>query len=159
MREIKFRAWVKSENRMITDKQEFVPLIVTNKGVMKLQYQFEEDYYEILPNEWFEIMQYTGLKDRNDKEIYEGDILLRELYSSRDNSLFLKACFLVEFGEEGGFDMIKQYEQRNYKKWKKEYEKDKKYKQPLGSNFGVKLSEVEVIGNIYENPELLEVIE
>jgi hypothetical protein len=62
MREIKFRAWVKSEKRMITDYQEFIPLIVTNKGVMKLRPEYEADLYGILPNDWFELMQYTGLK-------------------------------------------------------------------------------------------------
>lgn len=38
---------------------------------MKLQPQFKESYYKILPSDWFEIMQYTGLKDKNGKRNYE----------------------------------------------------------------------------------------
>lgn len=52
MREIKFRAWDKSANRMFYD----YPL------------------RSIKPSNKIPLMQYTGLKDKNGKEIYEGDI-------------------------------------------------------------------------------------
>lgn len=74
--------------------------------------------------------QYTGLKDRNNKEIYEGDII-RE--SDGDGGyIYAKVVYYKDgfMGKEKGFEP--------------EY--------PI-SDFQ---NEVEVVGNIYENPELLE---
>ena len=67
-REIKFRAWDKINNKMYP----ISGISFTNKDVW-LQISDEQimgaNFNEI------EIMQYTSLKDKNDKEIYEGDIL------------------------------------------------------------------------------------
>lgn len=61
MREIKFRAWHKKLKQVLTDKDwhHYGPVLVGGK--------IESDDHEI--------MQYTGLKDKLGKEIYEGDIL------------------------------------------------------------------------------------
>ena len=76
------------------------------------------------------LMQYTGLKDKNGKEIYEGDII-RE--SDGDGGyIYAKVVYYKDgfMGKEKGFEP--EYPISDFK------------------------NETEVIGNIYENPELLE---
>ena len=60
MREIKFRAWDKSANKF--------------RGVKGVKDCFSLRSDGMVNNNYI-IMQYTGLKDKNDKEIYEGDIV------------------------------------------------------------------------------------
>jgi uncharacterized phage protein (TIGR01671 family) len=69
MRELKFRVWDKLEKRMITPDQGYQgQYVLTLDGKFhNLQNGSGGDDYIVLP--------YTGLKDKNGKEIYEGDIL------------------------------------------------------------------------------------
>jgi uncharacterized phage protein (TIGR01671 family) len=83
-----------------------------------------------------ELMQYTGLKDKNGKEIYEGDILQNPIEVESGAKSFLR--FEVFFSEGSLSFRIRDLHTRA------------KY-----SNRVVPLSTLEVIGNIYENPELL----
>ena len=126
MRTIKFRAWIKDYaliaevNYLNIDYKEIVVMIDGN------DYEFNCGEYEL--------MQYTGLKDKNGKEIYEGDIITFPK-SSNTNPLFE-----VYFNTELGFWGVK---------------KVKGY-------WGIRLSELyewgywKVIGNIYEDKHLLE---
>lgn len=125
MRYNKFRAWDKQDRRMITHEQDFIPLKVTNLGVLRLNPNIEKDNWEFMNRDRFYLMQYTGLKDRNGKDIYEGDIL------SRKN---LK--YIVKWSSNHMFALTVD-------------------NMEVGMLCEVTTEEFEIVGNIYENPELL----
>lgn len=127
MREIKFRAWDKKEKRWFSPTIDSSGVAITEEkheegcpscgGTIRGTHTIE------YPND-YELLQYTGLKDKNGKEIWEGDILLRSHYKYR-----------VEF-DGGAFGVyMKHYGWKNLRDFKVE----------IG----------EIVGNIYENPELL----
>ena len=117
MREIKFRAWDKKNKVMfIVELLRIFKDAVVNHGRKYSVYQ--KGYvckYET------ELMQFTGLKDKNGKEIFEGDICKRPHYESRGEFNFV----------------VKMNDPRNFTK------------------FLHNLKLVEVIGNIYKNPEMI----
>jgi uncharacterized phage protein (TIGR01671 family) len=124
MREIKFRAWDKKFKYF----EYYQPLIF--EWLMKHKNCLSE-------TKDFVIMQYTGLRDKNGKEIYCSDIV--KYYDSTTMWLTSKvidtgACFAVVTDE----NPIPLYEFTN------DYIYD-----------GWKIQELEVIGNIWENGELL----
>ena len=130
MREIKFRAWDKKHNKMSDgfDMWDFAYTTDSENG--NWQYGFQEDYGKgnmIL-------MQFTGLKDKNGKEIYEGDIV-----KPARNAM------------EGEIGEVWWQDASGY--WAIDWDGSKnlgKYDYQIGHHL-----ELEVIGNIYENPELL----
>ncbi|WP_243280152.1 YopX family protein, partial [Clostridium tertium] len=89
-----------------------------------------------------EIMQYTGLKDKNGKEIYEGDIVKYKVKGS-DKTY----TTVMKFNEDHGAFLFGIYEGVKMPCGKKT-RMNKYTRKSVGS--------VEVIGNIYENPGLLE---
>jgi uncharacterized phage protein (TIGR01671 family) len=122
MREIKFRAWEKNLKEIIT-----VHNIDFEKKMINTDYAWR------LFNE-IELMQYTGLKDKNGKEIYEGDILKVE---------GSKRKYVVKWNdEEFAFTVNYQYANGVPGDW-------------ILSEFRAVLKTFEVIGNVFENKELL----
>lgn len=131
MREIKFRAWLKKEKIMVLI--EPIEIIHFLK-----KYRFDDGLIDdgcyFLKEEYF-LMQFTGLKDLHGKEIYEGDIL--KIPSGYFGDSFYKESLgIIEYLEDGFYP-------RN------PYDKDGTTWQDF--NWG----RTEIIGNIYENPELI----
>jgi len=128
MREIKFRAWDKRTKKMVykesdySDDMEFDEFY---RAVCTLYCDISEiaECYEFIP------MQYTGLKDKNGKEIYEGDIV--EWLQDEGRPISLQR---VEWFENG-------WSPFGY--WQGHYQNNNK------------TILWEVVGNLYEQPNLL----
>ena len=135
-REIKYRAWLKEEKKMvIVETIDF-----SEKSIQYLEKNEIIDAYLLRTTflEDIELMQYTGIKDKNGKEIYEGDILKYKFPYDRR----LKHVSLVKFIEtEASFGL------------KDIYGNEIPLYRITANNY------FEVIGNIYENPELLNLLE
>lgn len=126
MRELKFRAWDKVNNSWLT-QNFFISSNGDNSSLTN-----------------YILMQYTGLKDKNGKEIYDGDILKRSYVESE----FLNVVKPVETSE-----IIVVEWDKNYCGYKIPSNKPASPATMLLNPNG--LPEFEVIGNIYENPELV----
>jgi uncharacterized phage protein (TIGR01671 family) len=121
MREIKFRAW---DGKTFT---EFGPLF-------GLQSQLKPDAFRSHADSGFTISQFTGLKDNNGKEIYEGDVLDIDFGGYGE-----KNPWRVDWGaEHASFIILGKATDGD----------DEQLPFQLGN-------EANVVGNIYENPELL----
>ena len=119
MREIKFRAYDKKEKRYANFNLSGSRITYIDKNTGECYLNQNSERYKD-----FVIVQYTGLKDKNGKEIYAGDILWNEY----------DECYGEVVFDDG--------------EWKFEDITVMQSLYPL-------LDCVEVVGNIFENPELL----
>lgn len=157
MNNVEFRVWSKLENKMY--------------GVYRLDSVYisiiENNQFKQLPNdvEYVDLMQYTDCTDSKGKMIFEGDILL----SSNENGTFLQ---LIGFGDSErdydcmlkGFKIINGYTLEN-----DDYEINqckpltqqlvKKNEIPIVKKENIIMDGQWVIGNKYQNPELLKLME
>lgn len=134
MREIKFRIFNKRNKNFNFNKIEIKPKIETNI----LDFTTSNDS-EII------FHQFTGLTDKNNKEIYEGDIL--KIFTS------LPYYVLIAF-RNGAFNMYDIRENRVYTQHMAVLQTD--CIQPLSPLIPIYAKCAEVVGNVFENPELLE---
>ena len=121
MRELKFRLFSKNNSEFL------------RPGNVGLNLKELQNVCDI--NLWH-VMQYTGLKDKNGVEIYEGDILkVRSLHYEKDIGLDVM-CF-----EKGCFCLRYEYWSDGLHKWKSIENYDS--------------SDLDVVGNVHQNPDLL----
>jgi uncharacterized phage protein (TIGR01671 family) len=126
MREIKFRVWDKKYNSY--SEEPYYRLLLSKNGQV---YNSENDEWHKIDGRYV-IQQFTGLTDKNGKEIYEGDIVESEKWVSIGK--YERCIGIIEYQYcSFTIDCIKEWS---------------------GSN-AVLNGNATVIGNIYENPNLL----
>lgn len=131
MREIEFRAWLKKEKEMykVVDMDfelNWIQVLDEINAPFRKQNGFQNRATIELDN--IELMQYTGKKDKNGTKIFESDIVLVDEYEQE--------IAIIKWDEECGnfyFELDNLY-----------LTFDEYY-----------ANELEVVGNIYQNPELL----
>ena len=122
MKDIKFRVWDNERNAMFNSKSVDIDFFEGKIEITSDTIRYDEVYTDEIKD--FELMQYVGCKDKNNKEIYEGDIVKTKEHIGQ--IIYSKGMFFIDV--KGDFYL------------------------PIYN-----VSEfMEVIGNIYENSELLE---
>lgn len=129
MREIKFRAWDKTENKMARSVKE---MRFNHKGLYAVTlnhmgFEFKRRINDVI------LEQYTGLKDKNGKEIYEGDVV-SDMWNNLYTPVFQNGIYMAYNPKHLGL------------------------KNDPSTQFNIIWKDgCEIIGNIHDNPELLEV--
>lgn len=135
MRQLKFRTWHTELGRYLKDNEFYI----NPDGSVYSEFESYDnkirktDYIENFSRDDFDegyiiVEQYTGLKDKNGKEIYENDIVEYDWYIIGDKPAY-RTKEQVRFDDMGA---------------------------RLGNDRIINCSNVEVIGNIHENADLLE---
>lgn len=130
MQEIKFRAWEKKSKTMFPVVKLIYDLIVENLREVAL---FDTDklntFYRGIKG--VTLMHSSGLKDMYNVEIYEGDILSTEKYHGYTKYAvwYYKGSFRVDHTTSGGY---------------------------IPEHWNANVQYHKIVGNIYENPELLD---
>jgi uncharacterized phage protein (TIGR01671 family) len=144
MRKIKFRIFLKKEKKMfqlhtLFDFEIGTGFIFIDNNIAYCKTIDRGKTFSVIDYPDCELMQFTGLLDKNGKEIYEGDILNHGNYLN--GSVNGKYIHNVEWGETGDSDG---------------YNYEKHFEYVVGRN---SLADVyktsEIIGNIFSDPELL----
>ena len=123
---IKFRAWHTKAKKMFSAEEmgkDELTLSVDGRGFVNVNgasTKLSQYITDMTP------MQFTGLKDKNGKEIFEGDILNDSEYAQRFEVIWRNGMFSLKILNDN-----------NFHRWIRDNEK------------------LEIIGNIYENPELI----
>jgi uncharacterized phage protein (TIGR01671 family) len=135
MREFKFRVYNKCTKQYIKTCYNHTFAITAEGKIIQYWDHFESPRAQCADLPFLIIQQYTGLKDKNDKEIYEGDIL--EIYLTGPAETSRPNYGEVVWSNDELRFVLKVIIPTGIVEWGFEY------------------TELKVIGNIYENPELL----
>lgn len=131
-REIKFRAWIKTGNE--TDDY------VEPMTIQQMIHSKKSTFSLAQLNDLVDFEQFSGLTDENGKDIYEGDII--QFFGANKKIKTKKEFGIIVYKADrygAGFNSIIQNKEHGYG--------------------GINIVQDIVIGNIHENPELLEVDE
>ena len=131
-REIKFRAWDKVRKEYLSGGQVLIAILKGNRpksNPVYLDILKDADMYK----DRFVLEQFTGLHDKNGKEIYEGDI--------------------IEYGGQQYLDVFRALIKYKDDRFIADWHCDVFFRKDV--HFWTTERKVQVIGNIYSNPELL----
>ena len=150
MREIKFKAWDKEAKKFVSGYEAFDYVCSWQND--------ETGSHIIIRQERYQTLQYTGLKDKNGKEIYEGDVIkmaVDEPFQRTHGKWTIKevvyrsGMWILDYvSSESGNVLPRGYTAGAIHEIR-DVDKDAYFYDDND------VQELEVIGNIYENPEFL----